>query len=225
MTHQKGFFLLLFPFSALFWWGFEYLNRFVQNWYYLGTDYRGWKYVLFASISFSTVLPAVLSTRDLIRNSTWVRQGFQQWRILTVRHPKRFAWGCLLISGLASPGIGLWPDISFALLWMGPFVVITALLALNNRSHMLSGLATGDWQEVVSAPVAALVCGWFWEMWNIGSLAHWEYAIPYVHRFEVFRMPLLGYAGYLPFGLECALAGHLLSILVQERRRRFNAAH
>jgi hypothetical protein len=40
-------------------------------------------------------------------------------------------------------------------------------------------------------------------MWNSKSLAHWEYAIPSVHRFMLFEMPLLGYAGYLPFGLVC----------------------
>jgi hypothetical protein len=40
-------------------------------------------------------------------------------------------------------------------------------------------------------------------MWNSGSLAHWEYGIPFTHRFQLFEMPLLGYAGYLPFGLEC----------------------
>ncbi len=40
-------------------------------------------------------------------------------------------------------------------------------------------------------------------MWNFYSLGHWEYTIPFVHTFEVFEMPLLGYAGYLPFGLEC----------------------
>jgi hypothetical protein len=40
-------------------------------------------------------------------------------------------------------------------------------------------------------------------MWNYKSLSHWEYALPFVHRFKIFEMPLLGYAGYLPFGLEC----------------------
>jgi hypothetical protein len=50
-------------------------------------------------------------------------------------------------------------------------------------------------------------------MWNFHSLARWEYAIPFVHRFPVFEMPVLGYAGYLPFGLECAAVGRLLSEL------------
>jgi hypothetical protein len=29
--------------------------------------------------------------------------------------------------------------------------------------------------------------------------------VPFVQRWPVFEMPLLGYTGYLPFGLECGL--------------------
>jgi hypothetical protein len=39
MCDSPLFFLLLFPLSALFWWFFEYLNRFVQNWYYIGPQF------------------------------------------------------------------------------------------------------------------------------------------------------------------------------------------
>ena len=62
----------------------------------------------------------------------------------------------------------------------------------------------------MTSALAALFCGFFWELWNTWSLAKWEYAIPLVQRFELFEMPLLGYAGYLPFGLECAVAGDIL---------------
>ena len=55
--------------------------------------------------------------------------------------------------------------------------------------------------------LAALVCGFFWEMWNYFSLARWTYSVPLVQRFQLFEMPLLGYAGYLPFGLVCAIIG------------------
>ena len=44
-------------------------------------------------------------------------------------------------------------------------------------------------------------------MWNYGSLARWIYDVPYVGRFKFFEMPVLGYAGYLPFGWECAVIG------------------
>ena len=42
-------------------------------------------------------------------------------------------------------------------------------------------------------------------MWNYVSLAKWAYSIFCVDRFKLFEMPLPGYAGYLPFGLECLL--------------------
>jgi hypothetical protein len=58
--------------------------------------------------------------------------------------------------------------------------------------------------------LAALFCGFFWELWNVGSLAHWQYSIPFVQRFHLFEMPLLGYAGYLPFGLACLAAADIL---------------
>lgn len=37
------------------------------------------------------------------------------------------------------------------------------------------------------------------------SLARWQYTNPYVDVLHLFEMPLLGYAGYLPFCLECAV--------------------
>jgi hypothetical protein len=47
-------------------------------------------------------------------------------------------------------------------------------------------------------------------MWNYYSYAKWIYTIPYVQRFEIFEMPLLGYAGYLPFGLACAVIAGMI---------------
>ena len=70
----------------------------------------------------------------------------------------------------------------------------------------------------MSAALAALVCGLFWEMWNFFSLAQWKYSIPFVQRFEIFEMPLLGYAGYLPFGLECVVIADLLEGMAKGER-------
>ena len=49
---------------------------------------------------------------------------------------------------------------------------------------------------------AALICGFFWEFWNYWAVPKWTYTVPYVGFFKIFEMPLLGYLGYLPFGLE-----------------------
>jgi hypothetical protein len=47
-----------------------------------------------------------------------------------------------------------------------------------------------------------LLCGVYWEAWNFWSLPKWIYHIPHVGFWHVFEMPVMGYSGYLPFGLE-----------------------
>jgi len=89
-------------------------------------------------------------------------------------------------------------------------MLLISLAALRGEPHTLSGIASGDWRTAASSVLAALLCGIFWETWNFGSYAKWVYDIPYVDVLHVFEMPLLGYAGYLPFGLTCAAIGDLL---------------
>jgi hypothetical protein len=108
-------------------------------------------------------------------------------------------------------GIGLWPDYYFLLLWIAPLFILTACQALLKLPTIFAPLYRGDWRQVWLWALAALVCGGFWEMWNFYSLAKWVYAVPFVDRFHVFEMPLLGYGGYLPFGLECAAFVQLLT--------------
>jgi hypothetical protein len=125
----------------------------------------------------------------------------------------------LAVAGTGLLLIGVFPNLLFPLLWISPLLIIVSLRTLSGQRHTLSALADGDWRPVVTAAAAALVCGFFWEMWNFFSLARWTYQVPYVHRFTVFEMPVLGYAGYLPFGLECAMAGQLLEDLIDACRR------
>ena len=98
-----------------------------------------------------------------------------------------------------------------------PLMIIVSLQTLSGEPHVFSGLAAGDWRLVVASALAALFCGFFWEMWNYYSLAKWQYSIPFVHRFLIFEMPVLGYAGYIPFGLECSAIGLALEALRTSR--------
>ncbi|MBW1730919.1 MAG: hypothetical protein JRH08_11205 [Deltaproteobacteria bacterium] len=210
MTHNRAFFLALFPISAAFWWLFEYLNRFVQNWHYAGVNFGAFQYGLFASISFSTVLPAVLGVQELVLTFGWVQRGFVRWVSLPAVRSKTWALGGLIGAGLALFGIGIFPNALFSMLWVAPLLIIISIQILMGEIHVVWGLADGDWREAISAACAALICGWFWEMWNYWSLAKWHYTVPLVDRFHVFEMPILGYAGYLPFGIECAAVGALV---------------
>ena len=214
MTNRTGFFLLLFPVSAAFWWFFEYLNRFAQNWFYVGVDFDPWAYFWYATLPFSTVLPAVLSTRQWFLSLNWIRQAYGSVKPLAFPRPYQAAVLVLALSAAGLTGIGIWPNYFFPVLWISPLLIITCLQTLMRESHIFSQIAEGDWSGVVSAALAATVCGGFWEMWNFCSLAKWEYSIPLVHRFQIFEMPLLGYAGYLPFGLECAVIGGMFGQLL-----------
>jgi len=210
MLNRTGYFLLLFPASAAFWWFFEYLNRFVGNWNYSGAQYDPWEYFWLATLSFSTVLPAVLGTRDWISGSPLIREAFENTRPISISRPVVPATAGLILSGSGLAGIGIWPDLLFPLLWVSPLIIIICLQVLLGEPTVLSGISRGNWHIAAASALAALFCGWFWEMWNIFSLAKWEYAIPFVYRFKIFEMPVLGYAGYLPFGLECTVVGAML---------------
>jgi hypothetical protein len=215
MCDRPLFFLLLFPLSALFWWFFEYLNRFVQNWYYIGPPFSPWSYFWFATLPFSTVLPAVLSTGEWLRPSAWIQTGFRSMPPVPALKSRSTAGVAMVAAGTGLMFIGIWPNVLFPLLWLSPLLIVGSLQAWKGEHQIFAEMAAGDWRRAATAAAAALLCGFFWEMWNLYSLARWEYSIPLVHRFQLFEMPILGYAGYLPFGLECLVIGDLLAGLIE----------
>jgi hypothetical protein len=194
----------LFPLSGAFWWCFEYLNRFVQNWYYVGAQaMTPWEYFIQASVPFSTVLPAVLSTQELLSSFPRIRAGWDRLPPVPAVQVKPAGWLIFALACGGLIGIGIWPNACFPLVWVAPLLLITSLQMMTGQETIFFTISRGDWTCLWLFALAALTCGFFWELWNVKSLAHWEYAIPSVHRFRLFEMPILGYAGYLPFGLEC----------------------
>ena len=211
LTRDPLRFGMLFPLSALFWWFFEYLNRFVGNWHYVGIeDFGALEYTFFATLAFSTVLPAMVSTAEWLGTFGRLDTAFASWFPAGLPRPKLAAAFVLVITTLSLAALAVFRDYLFPLLWISPLLVIVSIQGLSGRTTVLAPLARGDWRGVVSYSVAALLCGFFWEMWNYGSLSHWEYTVAYVDRFRIFEMPLLGYAGYLPFGVECAAIAALV---------------
>jgi hypothetical protein len=203
-------FLLLFVASAAFWWFFEFLNRFVQNWYYVGVEFGPWEYFIYATLPFSTVLPAVTSTRELIFTFDWPEKRFNPFLSCRFPKPKILSLLTLFLSSASLFYLGIHPDYLFPLVWIAPLLIFLSLQELCNERHILIRLKHGDWSQILASALAALICGFFWEMWNVYSLAKWKYTIPFVDCCHLFEMPLLGYAGYLPFGLECAVIAGLV---------------
>lgn len=216
IINRPKYFIALFPVSAVFWWFFEYLNRFVQNWQYIGLHFSSLEYLFYATISFSTVLPAVLGTREWIQSFSWVEKC-NHLIPFGIFQSKPIAIFLFIVSSAGLVGISIWPDYLFPLLWISPLLVIVSLQIMAGENHIISDIARGDWRLVISSALAALFCGFFWEMWNDFSLAKWIYNVPFVQRFQGFEMPVLGYAGYLPFGLGCSLIGKILARISHEQ--------
>lgn len=214
MTRRPKFFAILFLISAGFWWFFEYLNRFVQNWYYVNIgDFNALEYSVFATFSFSTVLPAVLSTQEFLKSFAAFNEPLRSFAAVRISPPKHFPMIVLLFAGLGLAGIGIYPNLLYPLLWVSPVLIITSVQALIDEKNIFTKTFEGDWRTIWTFACAAVMCGIFWEMWNYYSYAKWIYTIPYAHRFQIFEMPALGFAGYLPFGLECAVISDQLERL------------
>ena len=211
LVRQPRIFVILFPVSAVFWWFFEYLNRYVQNWYYVGIeDFGAGRYVFFASISFATVLPAVASVQEWLRTLPIIDRAFSNYPVVVKGWVDKAAWPVLIVAGAGLLLIGVYPDYLYPLIWLSPFFVIISLHRLLLDSTANCALLEKLSENMFSWPLAALVCGFFWELWNTYSLAKWIYSVPFAYRFHIFEMPLLGYAGYLPFGLECAVIVYIV---------------
>jgi len=204
MTHRPRFLCQLFLLSAGFWWAFEYLNQYVKNWHYANLPETSHiEYFFYTSIAFSTVLPAVLSTYEWLNTFPRLTLPFENWHPLPMIIVQPTGWVLLSLGSMGLGLIGIWPNLLFPLLWLCPLFLLLGIQFIRKEKTCFHGLVHGDWRPVLLSALATLLCGILWELWNVNSLVHWEYTIPYVHTFKIFEMPILGYSGYIPFGLTC----------------------
>jgi len=209
LTRSPGGFALLFAYSAPAWWLFEAFNWRTQNWEYLGADgFRTLTYFLLTTLSFSTVMPAVFETAELVRSAAWTRRLSGGPRLATTR-PLLLA---MLGVGLAMVALSMsLPGYFYPFLWGSAFFLAEPINAWVGRPSLLRCLERGDWRPVAALALGALVCGFFWELWNFYSYPKWTYHTPGVEFLHVFEMPLLGFLGYPPFGLELYALAHLIA--------------
>jgi len=198
----------LFLISALVWWVFEIVNWRTNNWRYLGRqELSQIQYFVFASLSFSTVMPAIFGTAELISSFRFARNIRGGFRVPTSRMALRgfFGVGCLMLVLTM-----VWPKFFYPFVWISLYFILEPINVWRGHRTLAAEVSMGDWRSVFSLWIGALVCGFLWEMWNFFSLPKWVYMVPFVDFLRVFEMPILGYGGYIPFSLELFAFYHLI---------------
>lgn len=212
LTRNKRAFVGLFLVSVPVWWLFEVINWRTQNWEYLGREnFTDLSFFVLSSISFSTVIPAVFGTAELLSTMNWLKRLPKGPVIKPTPVVLRvfFVIGVVMLSALM-----IWPKVFFPLNWLSFYFLLAPInVWLGNRS-LSEYTAVGNWKPVVALWIGTLICGFFWEMWNIYAFPKWIYHVPPFEFLYIFEMPLIGYGGYLPFGLELFASYHLVAGLL-----------
>ncbi|MBU1439609.1 MAG: mechanosensitive ion channel protein MscS [Gammaproteobacteria bacterium] len=197
--------------SIVGWAYFEYYDYFVlANWYYPDSTVAPWSHTLLSIeflLTYSTVTPVVLEWYCLLQTFPKLVARYKNGPVWNLNGNYLIAIGAVLIGLMV-----LYPYPLFWVVWIGPFAVMTGVLLRLGIWNPFTDIAKGDWSAGLLIGMASLLNGLFWEFWNFGSHHfvqdpltnpnYWVYNIPYVDVIHLFsEMPLLGYFGYIPFGV------------------------
>ena len=206
--------VVMFIVASPYWWAFEGINEITQNWVYVTSteeDSGGLVGVIEASLSYSTVIPAVFEVSELIGSFGFIKR-FARLPSLVLSRPQIILAGVFGLGSLVT--MLIWPTYLFPMTWLCLFFIFDPINNLTGRPSLIAQVKNGDYRTVVAFALGALVCGFFWEMWNRDASVSWEYNIGYLDFARIFQMPLLGYGGYLPFGLETYAMFHFVAGLL-----------
>ena len=203
----------MLPLSVFIWLIFEAYNFVIHNWSYNIAPLQLWQRWLGYAVSFSTVLPGIFITSDIVETlfGRSNRPAASEFEVLAPNelHTRQ---------SYLFPAIGLvltiapllWPRYFFPAVWLGPIFLLDPLLEKARIRSLSSSFFSGNRARVWSLMLGGLLCGLMWEFWNYWAGSKWSYAIPFFNKWKVFEMPILGFLGFPPFALECWILYHLL---------------
>ena len=207
---------------------FEWLNFFVlENWFYPygGKLFTPLQAIFWFSLTFTCVFPAIFEFYTLLRTFPTMKV---RWAVGPVVAPSvSMVWLILLAGAVGAFCVGYFPYPLFFVVWIASLLIIPEAMGVVRLWTPFTPLNTGNWSPIVLVAIASLITGFFWEFWNHGSNLwfpgcnpnYWKYDVPYVNVIVGFtEMPILGYFGYLPFGVQCwvwwLVLAHLLGLPV-----------
>jgi hypothetical protein len=222
--------------SVPLWWWFEFVNERIQNWHYISpfevgftaiegfSRVQSWHdlspaypsifwYAFLSSLAFSTVVPAVIAATTLVRGLS-LHQG------VLAEAPTRLGWLQIILGITLQITVFAFPDQMYPFVWIAPFLLVDGLGALLDGHCLGADMLRRRWRETCLIAAAGLICGLAWEFWNYWSVPSWEYRVPLLGFWKVFEMPLLGYAGYIPFAWSIVFLIRVLDLLWLRRPGR-----
>ena len=139
MINRTREFLLLIPWSAAIWLGFEGFNLILKNWHYVGLPreiYFRWPGYFAA---YGTVLPAILETKELLSALGFFEErGVKPLQVRSSwTRPLIIAGSLCLILPLFLPGF------CFPLVWLGFVFLLEPYNYRTGRVSLLHDLETG----------------------------------------------------------------------------------
>jgi hypothetical protein len=207
----------LFLASSPVWWLFELANSRLHNWTYVGAEtFSPFMFWVWATLNFTTVIPAVLGSAELVRS--FIRKPV---RGPVIRPTKAVTIGFFLAGWAMLAVMVAWPKIFFPFVWISLYFIMEPVNIWLGHRSLVEWTKDGDWRPVVTLWLGVLLTAFFWEMWNFLSYPKWIYHVPWGGWLHVFEMPLLGYGGYLPFALELFALYHFLAGLFGGKKSEY----
>lgn len=201
--------------SILVWYMVEFLNYFVmENWYYPVKAIQPlWVVIPVLTLGFSVILPCLFEWLTLLYSFTFLRDRYKEGP--KFHAGKKTVFFIFLIGLFVCFAFGYWPYRLFFGIWLGPLLVLVSGSSLLGYKTVLDPLKEGNWSPILLMGLAAIFHGVVWEAWNSFTYPyfpnHWKYDLAYANILHIYEMPILGYFGYMPFGLFAWTVWHGLS--------------
>jgi len=190
--------IILIILSTFFWLIFEFYNKYIPGWHYVGTTTEPRKCIP-CYFAVSTILPAVFETVELVKGFKF----FRKTKIEKIKIHRSLPYISIFI-GLISlilpflhPSPYMW-----ALIWTGFIFLLDPINYLFHEKSLISQLKSGKIKLLLSIFIAGYICGFFWEFWNYWAYTKWYYDVPILNEIKIFEIPFLGFFAYGFFAWE-----------------------
>ncbi|MFH8086319.1 MAG: hypothetical protein QW609_00660 [Candidatus Aenigmatarchaeota archaeon] len=201
ITRKKLKLAFIFLISLFFWLIFEFYNIFLGGWYYKNLPESTVEKLAMGYLSFSTIVPAVFETSELVQTAFFKENIKIKARIKYNKNLTRI----LILTGIAFMSLPFFfsSPIMWVFVWSGfIFLIDPILYMLQNKKSIIAQLEERRYGKIISLFVAGYICGFLWEFWNYWAYTKWYYTVPILEEIKIFEIPAIGFLAYGFFALE-----------------------